>query len=89
MRYPLAFFVILFALFLFADDAVMAQTPTPGSESTPLSSWALRKQDRQECTKQVAQQNIAKRNQAEFIRKCMGDRQGARKAAAKKKTSGQ
>ena len=28
---------------------------------------------------QATQQNIAKRNQAEFVRKCMADRQGVRK----------
>jgi len=39
----------------------------------------MRKQDRDECMKQAAQQNIAKRNQAEFIRKCMADRQGERR----------
>ena len=34
----------------------------------------------------ATQQNIAKRNSAEFVRKCMADRQGTRKAATKKET---
>ena len=57
----------------------MAQT-TP-TASTKLSKAALRKQDKQECANQVEQQNVAKRNQAAFVRQCMADRQGARKAA--------
>lgn len=81
MRCPLAFFAALLALFLLSGGAVIAQT------STPLSKRELRQQDSQECAKQATQQNIAKRNQAEFIRKCMADRQAERKAAAKKQSS--
>jgi|SRR3974390_46188 len=88
MRYPSAFFAISLAALLFVGDAVIAQTTTPNSLSSPLlSKRALRQQDKQECTKQAAQQNVAERNQAIFIRKCMADRQGARKAKAKEKAS--
>ena len=88
MRYPLAYFAISLALLLFAGDAVTAQTATPAlPTSAPLSKRALRQQDRQECTRHVVELNIAKRNQADVIRKCMADRQAARKAAAKKESS--
>jgi hypothetical protein len=87
MKRRLAGFAFSFAL-LIAADAVVAQTPTPASpQSAAPSNRELRKQDREECTKQAVQQNTAKRNQAEFIRKCMADRQGERRAAAKKKAS--
>ena len=76
------YLAILLALFLFSTD-VMAQTVTP--PSPVLSRRMLRQQDRQECTTQAMQQGIAKRNQAEIVRQCMADRQGARKVAAKKK----
>ena len=36
-------------------------------------------QDRRECVAEAEQQNIAKRDRAEFIGKCMGARQNARK----------
>ena len=75
MRFLSAVFAISLALLLFAGDAVVAQTATP----QPLSKRALRKQDNQECTQQAAQQNIVRRNLAEFVRKCMADRQAARK----------
>ena len=85
MRFQSAYFAILLALFLAIGEAVLAQTGTPTSPAAaPLSNRALRQQDGQECSKQAAQQNIAKRNQAAFVRKCMADRQAARKAAAKK-----
>ena len=86
MRYLLATFAISLGLLLITGDSGMTQTATPASP-TPISKRALRHQDREECTKQAAQQNIIQRNQADFIRKCMGERQGERKAAAKKKTS--
>jgi hypothetical protein len=78
MRYLLVFL----ALVLFTAD-IMAQTAVPASPA--LSGPALRRQDRQECIAQARQQNIATRNQAKFVRKCMADRQGARKAARKRK----
>ena len=63
-----------------AVQATLAQTSD--SISSELSNWTLRKQDRRDCTAQAVQQSIAKRNQVEFVRKCMTDRQGARKVAA-------
>ena len=81
MRNLLALFTLSLGLLLIAGDPGMAQTASP--DNAPLNSRTLRKKDREECTKQATQQNIAKRNQAEFIRKCMADRQGERR----KKTS--
>ena len=88
MRYLFSFFTIFLTLVLFSAD-IMAQTAAPGSPD--LSRRALhqqdrqlRQQDRQECTTQATQQNIAKRNRSEFVLKCMADRQHARKAATKK-----
>jgi hypothetical protein len=49
-----------------------------------LSKSALRQQDRQDCIKQAVQQNIARRNRAAPVRKCMADRQALRKASQKK-----
>lgn len=84
MRHRLALFTFSIGLLMITGDAVMAQTPAATSaQSSPMTNRELRKQDREECTKQAAQQNIAKRNQAEFLRKCMADRHGQRK----KKTS--
>jgi hypothetical protein len=74
MRYLLATFVISLGLLLVAGDAGIAQT-----EPAPLSKRALRKQDQQDCTQLAAQQNIARRNLAEFVRKCMADRQAVRR----------
>jgi hypothetical protein len=86
MRYQLVFFSISLALLLLAGNAVMAQTATPASTaSTALSKRALRHQDSEVCTKQAAQQNIARRNQADFVRKCMAERQASRKTTAKPK----
>jgi hypothetical protein len=59
----------------------MAQTAPTASAPTKLSKSALRKQDRQECTKQAQDQHIARRNRAALVRQCMADRQGARRAA--------
>ena len=80
----MAFLPLLLALLLFADNVAMAQTTPASPVSTHLSKWALRKQDKQVCTRQAEQQNITKRNLAEFVRECMADRQGARRAAARK-----
>lgn len=76
MRSSVLFFAKLVALSSLVGGVAMAQT-TP----TKLSKAALRQQDKQECAKQAEQQNLAKRNQAAFVRQCMADRQGARKAA--------
>ncbi len=75
MRYLLATFIISLGLLLVPGDGSMAQTGAPA----PLSKRALRKQDQQDCTQQAAQQNIARRNLAEFVRKCMADRQAERR----------
>ena len=75
MRYLLATFIISLGLLLVASDGSMAQTSAPA----PMSKRALRQQDNQECTAQAKQQNIARRNLAEFVRKCMADRQAERR----------
>ena len=75
MRYLLATFMISLGLLLVPGDGSMAQTAT----SAPMSKRELRKQDNQECTAQAKQQNIARRNLAEFVRKCMADRQAERR----------
>src|SRR5215831_13294856 len=77
MRHLLGSFTILFTLVILSAD-IMAQTTA--AKSPALSERSLRRQDQHECTAQAAQQNIAKRNQAEFVRKCMADRRGARAA---------
>ena len=75
------FLSILVAVSLLSTDVTtMAQTREP--ISSVLSKRTLRKQDRRECTVRATQQDIAKRNQAEFVRKCMAERQGTRKAEA-------
>lgn len=71
---------ILVAVSVLSTDVTLAQMKEPIPSG--LSKRALRKQDRRECTAQATQQNIAKRNQAEFVRKCMADKQGTRKAEA-------
>jgi hypothetical protein len=88
MQCLFSFFTILLTLVLFSTD-IMAQTAPPGSPD--LSRRALhqqdrqlRLQDRQECITQATQQTIEKRNRSEFVLKCMGDRQNARKAATKR-----
>lgn len=75
MRYLLAAFAISLGLLLVAGSPGMAQTAAP----TPMSKRELRKQDSQECNTQAKQQNIARRNLAEFVRKCMADRQAERR----------
>jgi hypothetical protein len=77
MRHLLACIITL-ALF---SDAIAQTAAHPSSE---LSRQALRKQDRQVCTAQAAQENVARRNRAEFLRYCMADRQGKRRAAARR-----
>ncbi len=75
MRYLLATFLVSLGLLLATGDGGMAQTGAPA----PLSKRALRQQDSQECNAQAKQQNIARRNLAEFVRKCMADRQAERR----------
>ncbi|MEH2560737.1 hypothetical protein [Bradyrhizobium sp. AZCC 2289] len=74
-------FWILLSIFLLASDVVMAQTAST-AQSAPSKS-ALRHQDRDECTKQAVEQNIAKRDRAGPISKCMAERQASRKASKK------
>ncbi len=71
----------LVALSFLVGGVALAQTIPVATTPAKLSKAALRKQDKEECAKQVEQQNIAKRNQAAFVRQCTADRQGARKAA--------
>jgi hypothetical protein len=75
MRYLLTTFIVSLGLLLATGDGGMAQTGTPA----PLSKRELRKQDSQECAAQAKQQSIARRNMAEFVRKCMADRQAERR----------
>jgi hypothetical protein len=83
MQSSVARFAQLFALLFLIGGVAMAQTTPAASPPTTVSKAALRKQDKQECTKQAEQQNIARRNRAGFVRQCMSDRQGTRKATAK------
>jgi uncharacterized protein YlxW (UPF0749 family) len=76
---------ISLAIVLLANNVVVAQTAqTTSTPEKSLSKSALRRQDRQECTKQAVQQNIERRNRAAPVRKCMADRQALRKASQKK-----
>ena len=75
---------ISLAIFLLASNVAIAQNAPTSTPEKSLSKSALRQQDRQECTKQAVQQNIAKRNRAVPVRKCMADRQALRKASQKK-----
>ena len=70
--------IITLALFF---DAIAQTAAHPSPE---LSRQALRKQDRQVCTAQAVQENVARRNRAEFLRYCMADRQGKRRAATRR-----
>jgi len=75
MRYLLATFIVSLAVLLATGDCGIAQTATPA----PMSKRELRKQDNQVCTQQAAHENVARRNLAEFVRKCMADRQAERR----------
>jgi hypothetical protein len=83
MRRSVLPFALVVALSFLAGGVAMGQTMPPASAPAQLSKSALRKQDRQECTKQARQQHIARRNQAAFVRQCMADRQGERRKAAR------
>ena len=81
MRYLPALVLISLLPMVAGSGDVIAQTATPAATApTALSKRMLRKQDREICTNQSVQQHIARRNRAEFVRRCMADRQGARKA---------
>src|SRR5262245_7843013 len=74
----------ILTLVLFSD----AIAQTAAHPSPELSRRALRKQDRQVCTAQAVQENVARRNQAEFLRYCVADRQGKRRAATRRGLEG-
>jgi hypothetical protein len=82
MHRSVRIFSMSLALALLAGNPAMAQTGSP--DAAPLNNRAIRKQDREVCTNEAAQKNIIRRNQAEFIRTCMAEKQGERRAAAKK-----
>jgi hypothetical protein len=73
-------FSISIALLLIASPAAMAQTPAPPA----MSKTALRHQDRAECNKDAERLAVPRTSKAGFLRQCLADRQGERKAAAKK-----
>jgi len=79
MRYVPFALACMFTLVL-SFDAVAQTTP---SASSALSGRALRTQDRQVCTAQAVEKRIARVNRAEFVKKCMANRQGERRAAAR------
>jgi hypothetical protein len=79
MRYVLFLLFCIFTLVLSFD----AVAQTSGTSSSGLTGRALRTQDRQVCTTQSVQQNIARINRAEFVKKCMANRQGERRKAAR------
>jgi chromatin segregation and condensation protein Rec8/ScpA/Scc1 (kleisin family) len=75
-----ALLTISTVLFLLSQGA-MAQT---ASDTPAGNTRELRRQDSEECLKLASEHNVLKRNQAEFVRTCMAERQGERRAAAKK-----
>lgn len=84
MRRFVVFIAMPLALLVFTGDAAVAQT-----DLTRADKRLLRKQDEQECLRQAGHQDILKRNLAEFVRKCMADRQGERRAVEKKEAAEQ
>ena len=84
MRHSVVLIAMSLALLVFAGDAVFAQT-----DLTRADRRVLRKQDEQECLRQAGHQDILRRNLAEFVRKCMAERQGERRAAEKKEAAEQ
>src|SRR5262245_45581272 len=79
MRYVLFLLACIFTLALSFD----AVAQTSGTPSSGLTGRALRKEDRQVCTTQSVQQNIARVNRAEFVKMCMANRRGERRTAAR------
>jgi hypothetical protein len=77
-------FAIPLAALVFAGDTAVAQT-----DLTRADKRVLRRQDEQECLRQAEHKDILRRNLAEFVRKCMAERQGERKAAEKKEAAEQ
>jgi len=83
MRSSAACVLIAFTVLL-TGSTVTAQTTL-----TRADKRVLRQQDDQECRRQAGAQSIARRNLAEFLRKCMAERQGERTAAEKKEAAEQ
>lgn len=84
MRRLVVLIAMPLALLVIAGDATVAQT-----DLTRADRRVLRKQDEQECIRHAGHQGILRRNRAEFVRKCMAERQGERKAAEKKEAAEQ
>jgi hypothetical protein len=84
MRRSMALIAMPLALLVIAGDAAVAQT-----DLTRADRRVLRRQDDQECRRQAEHQNILRRNLAEFLRKCMAERQGERRTAEKKEAAEQ
>lgn len=84
MRRPIVLIAMPLALLVIVGDAAVAQT-----DLTRADKRLLRKQDEQECLRHAGHQGILKRNLAEFVRKCMAERQGERKVAEKKEAAEQ
>ncbi|HZP71296.1 MAG TPA: hypothetical protein VFB29_15255 [Pseudolabrys sp.] len=82
MRHTLTLISVSLALLAFAGQAAFAQ-----ADLTRADRRAMRQQDEQECLRQAAHQNILRRNRAEFVRKCMAERQGERKVKERKETA--
>ncbi|HET7803753.1 MAG TPA: hypothetical protein VFL53_05910 [Pseudolabrys sp.] len=84
MRRSMLAIAMPLVLLVVAGDAAVAQT-----DLTRADRRVLRQQDEQECLRRAAHQDILKRNKADFVRKCMADRQGERKAAERKEAAEQ
>jgi len=84
MPRSMAPFAIPLAALVFAGDAAVAQT-----DLTRADKRVLRRQDEQECLRQAEHKDILRRNLAEFVRTCMAERQGARRATGRKEAAEQ
>jgi hypothetical protein len=73
-------------LFLMSQGAM---SQTAGSDAPAGNTRELRRQDNEECLKRAKEHDVLRRNQAEFVRTCMAERQGERRAAAKKEAAEQ
>jgi hypothetical protein len=76
MRFWIPIVAMSVALLVFAADAATAQTASPAPTNAPMSKRALRQQDRDACSRQVAQ------TEANKFLECMANREAARKAEA-------
>jgi hypothetical protein len=84
MPRSMAPFAIPLAALVFAGDAAVAQT-----DLTRADKRVLRRQDEQECLRQAEHKDILRRNLAEFVRTCMAERQGERRATGRKEAAEQ